>query len=215
MNKSENINEIAMALAKMQATLTGAIKDANNPFFHANYADLESIWQSIRKPLTDNGLAIVQVGGFEGDKYTLITMLTHTSGQWISGSMAINPVKSDPQSLGSALTYMRRYGVAAIVGQVQVDDDGNVGSDKTKKTDVQVNPQGKPDRIESQAAMDLKDKTLITEPMAKRLFAIKSKVGMPDDVLKQGLEKLGVKSSKELNRKQYDYLVKEVENWKP
>lgn len=218
MNKSENINELATALSKMQASLHGAVKDAKNPFFNANYADLESIWESIRKPLTDNGLAIVQVGGFEGDKYTLITMLTHSSGQWISGAMTINPVKQDPQSLGSALTYMRRYGVAAIIGQVQVDDDGNGATippakkpvTKPSITNGPIPASNTPPVAQPGPAQEPK-RYPVTEAQIKRLFAIKNRVGMSDEVLKQGLEKMGLTSTKDLTRDQYDYLVKEVE----
>ena len=124
MQKSEEINELATALTKAQGGLEGAKMDGVNPFFKAKYATLASVWDACRKPLTDNGLSVVQtcsVGESEG--LILDTTLLHTSGQWISGELAIKPTKNDPQGIGSAITYARRYGLAAIIGICPEDDD--------------------------------------------------------------------------------------------
>ena len=129
MNTSNEINELATALAKAQAVMTGALKDANNPFFKSKYADLESVWQACRKPLTDNGLSVVQYGSLSGypDAATitpvLITRLLHSSGQWIEGIFPIRAKDDSPQAEGSGITYARRYGLAAMVGVYQTDDD--------------------------------------------------------------------------------------------
>ena len=60
MNQSESIAALAAALSKAQASITGALKDSANPFFKSKYADLASCWDACRKPLTDNGLAVIQ-----------------------------------------------------------------------------------------------------------------------------------------------------------
>ena len=60
MNRSETINELAAALAKAQGEMRPALKDAENPYFKSNYADLASCWDAVRVPLAKNGLAIVQ-----------------------------------------------------------------------------------------------------------------------------------------------------------
>ena len=122
--KSETIGALAAALAKAQAAVTGAVKDAANPFFKSKYADLESVWSACRKPLTDNGLAVVQTSRYTPDGLMLVTTLLHSSGEWISGEMPVLVKDNSPQAQGSGLTYARRYALAAIVGIYQTDDDG-------------------------------------------------------------------------------------------
>ena len=77
---------------------------------------------------------MTQTTGFQGDKFVLITTLIHTSGQWISGEYWLNPAKpNDPQALGSATTYARRYALSALVGVCsEEDDDGNAATQATK-----------------------------------------------------------------------------------
>ena len=131
MNQSESIANLAKALSTVQGKLTHAKKDSANPFFKSKYADLESVWDACRDLLAANGLAVAQFPGLysELDKsMSLTTILTHNSGEWISQEMSVPVTKPDAQGAGSALTYMRRYAVAAVVGVVQADDDGNAAS---------------------------------------------------------------------------------------
>ena len=129
--KSEQINELATALCAAQKQIKGAIKDANNPFFKSKYADLTSTWDACKDALTSNGLSVVQTISPDCSKpgtdlnlpMTLDTMLIHKSGQWISGSCPLINLKGDMQGLGSAISYARRYSLAAIVGVVTEDDD--------------------------------------------------------------------------------------------
>ena len=129
MHQSESIAKLATALSIVQGKLTYAKKDSANPFFKSKYADLESVWDACRDLLSDNGLAVVQLPGeyFEGTM-ALTTIITHSSGEWISQQMSLPVTKPDAQGAGSALTYMRRYALAAVVGVVQADDDGNAAS---------------------------------------------------------------------------------------
>lgn len=125
-NKSENINELAAALSKAQGQIMGAKKDSQNPFFKSNYADLASVWDAIREPLSKNGLAVIQtMEAAVGEETLLHTTLCHSSGQWIRGYLAIKAKDTSPQAQGSAITYARRYALAAIVGVAQIDDDAN------------------------------------------------------------------------------------------
>lgn len=128
--KSEKIGELAKALAKAQGDIKSAIKDATNPFFKSSYADLPAIVKACKEALAANGIAYVQAADFDGEAMWLETILMHTSDQWISGRYPIKPVKSDPQGVGSATTYARRYSLAAMVGVVaeNEDDDGNAAS---------------------------------------------------------------------------------------
>ena len=124
-NQSEQINELATALAKAQGEILRAIKDSANPFFKSKYADLSSVWNACRQPLSKNGLSIIQTFETEGETY-LITTLVHSSGQWIRSKLPILTVKKDAQEYGKAITYMRRYALSAIVGvSPDDDDDGN------------------------------------------------------------------------------------------
>lgn len=127
--QSVEIGELCKALAAAQSEIEGAVKDATNPHFKSRYADLASCMDAIRVPLSSRGLCYVQTTEI-GDPGRLIlaTTLMHASGQWIRGRISIRPVKDDPQGMGSALTYARRYGLCAIVGLAQIDDDGEAAS---------------------------------------------------------------------------------------
>ena len=131
MNSSATVKELATALAIVQGQLTFAKKDSKNPFFKSNYADLESVWDACRELLSANGLAIMQFpGDYVDGNMTLTTVMTHSSGEWVAQNMSLPVSKPDAQGAGSAITYMRRYALAAIVGVVQADDDGNSASEK-------------------------------------------------------------------------------------
>ena len=121
--RSDSIKEIATALAKAQAVLVGAVKDSVNPHFRNKYADLASCWDACRKALTSNGIAVVQMPEKDVIGYYVETLLTHSSGEWIASKCYIHLTKDDPQGLGSAITYARRYGLSAMVGICPEDDD--------------------------------------------------------------------------------------------
>ena len=130
MNKSDNINELATALAKAQGAMRFAIKDADNPFFKSKYADLSSIVEAIRDALSGNGLSYMQhLHPSEKHEVCVETVLLHASGQWVScGTLTVPVSKHDAQGFGSALTYARRYSLSAAVGVVADDDDGNAAA---------------------------------------------------------------------------------------
>lgn len=131
MNKSESIAALSAALSKAQGEMRGAVKDSANPFFKSRYADLASVIEAAREPLAKNGLAVIQLinetGGVE-------TVLTHSSGEWISSTIQLTPKTNSPQDMGSIISYGRRYSYAAIVGLAQVDDDAETAMGRTSKT---------------------------------------------------------------------------------
>ena len=139
MPQSDSIKELATALSKVQGELTYAKKDSANPFFKSRYADLESVWDACRSLLAKNGLSVIQMPGnyFEGRMW-LVTRLCHNSGEWIEQEMSVPVTKADPQGAGSALTYMRRYALAAFVGIVQADDDGNTAVGVKEPTNLKA-----------------------------------------------------------------------------
>lgn len=137
--QSEQINELVSALSKAQGIMNGAMKDSKNPYYDSKYADLNSVWTACREALSKNGLAVIQVMQNVNDQLMLVTTLGHSSGQWMKSFLPIN-ISSEPEvdkygkpkkknqlhALGSALTYLRRYALAAIVGVApDEDDDGN------------------------------------------------------------------------------------------
>lgn len=130
MNKSEQINELAGALALAQAELENAKKTSNNPHFKSKYADLAEVLDTVRPVLAKHGLSFVQFPGYahEPKVVAVETILMHKSGQFISGTVAAPVTKPDAQGVGSAITYCRRYSLAAVVGIAQEDDDGNEAS---------------------------------------------------------------------------------------
>ena len=126
MLKSEQINELAAALAKAQGQIEGAKKSSSNPFFKSKYADLAECWNTCREALTANGISVIQMPEEinENGRLNITTMLAHSSGQYISSTLTMTVTKLDPQAIGSAITYGRRYALAAMVGLSQEDDDG-------------------------------------------------------------------------------------------
>lgn len=140
MNQSENINELASALSKVQGKMKAAEKNNINPFHKNKYADLSSVWDTIRVVMSENGLCLLQYGDvLEGRGLTLVTMLCHSSGQWIKSFLPLKPSKDDSQGIGAAMTYMRRYALCALLGVVadeDLDDDGETacGRGKNQKT---------------------------------------------------------------------------------
>jgi hypothetical protein len=124
MTTSEQTGELAAALAKAQSEMGAATKDAANPFFKSRYADLNSIWEAARGPLTKNGIAVLQSPSADGARVTVATRFLHSSGQWIQGEVSATAKDASPQSVGSAITYLRRYALQSFAGVATADDDG-------------------------------------------------------------------------------------------
>jgi len=122
--ESESIGELAEALAKAQGEMT-LVKEHQSSHY-GKYADLAEIIKTSRGPLSKNGLSVIQRVILRGDTHVLLTRLCHKSGEWIESAMHLNPAKKDIQSMGSEITYVRRYSLCSIVGitSSQDDDDG-------------------------------------------------------------------------------------------
>lgn len=147
MKMSEQTNELFKAFSKFQGELENATKNAVNPGVKNKYADLAECINTAKKPLADNGLGVTQMIGTSEGKQTLITMLTHSSGQFISSEFVMADAvlmggagKNPVQALGSAITYQRRYAYAAIIGMAQEDDDGNANT-KLRSNQQRTNNQ--------------------------------------------------------------------------
>jgi hypothetical protein len=143
---SESIKNIGEALAKAQAQIQGAEQDGDNPLFRSTYTTLTSVWNACRKALTDQGISVIQSPYSKGQYVTVTTMLLHASGEWIRGVLTLEaiPMRVDkeadkritPQSVGSAITYARRFALASMVGVAPAeDDDANTASNPAEAKD--------------------------------------------------------------------------------
>lgn len=140
MEKSSSIKNLAAALILFHTKVDSIKKDANNPFFKSKYASLSNILEHIQIPLAEAGLSFVQVPTGEGG---LTTILMHAdSGEFVTGEYIMRPAKSDPQSIGSAITYQRRYALCAVLGlNIEEDDDGNAGTGKGAQSKKEEKPE--------------------------------------------------------------------------
>lgn len=137
---SEQINEIAKAICKAQESMTFAKKDGYNPHFKSNFADLASVISALKEPFAKAELSYTQI---VSDDH-LVTMLMHSSGQWIKSKLKIMVTKNDAQGFGSGLTYARRYALSAIAGIAQDDDDANGACEPVNTPQAQQQTPQKP-----------------------------------------------------------------------
>lgn len=177
MTRTDSIIELIGALAKAQAAFPPIIKDVNNPAFNKKYADLAGVIEATRKPLTDNGLAIIQTVRSNTEKRCIIieTTLAHVSGQLISETLEMPSEDWKAQKLGSAITYCRRYAYQGIVGVApqDEDDDGNNASDQggSKKNKYEAAKVRTEKAMESAPAPEVQSVILITPDQTERLKA--------------------------------------------
>jgi hypothetical protein len=131
MKTSDNIDQIATALAAAQAAMPNAAFNRINPHFKSQYADLAAIREATLPALTKNGLSIVQATCLTAVGFVLFSRLMHKSGQWVEAEYPITI--GTPQSMGSQLTYGRRYLWSALTGvAADEDDDAEVAEEAAK-----------------------------------------------------------------------------------
>lgn len=130
MKTSPEIDALAGSLAKAQAKIKNAAFNKVNPHFKSKYADLAAIRDAVLPALTENGISLAQGTVVGGAFLVVTTRLMHSSGQWIESEYPITNDTNKPQAMGSALTYARRYSLAAICGIAsEEDDDANAAQD--------------------------------------------------------------------------------------
>lgn len=131
MRTSDQINELAAAMAKAQGALKPAVKDALNPHYQSKYADIASVWDVCRNALPPNGLTVWQDVTNAESSIAVTTRIIHVSGQWVEfGPLIVPVIKQDAHGVGSACSYGKRYSLSAAVGVVaeEEDDDGNAST---------------------------------------------------------------------------------------
>jgi hypothetical protein len=129
METSSSITKIAAALLSAQQKMGNAIKDAKNPFFKSKYADLNSVREATLPHLHEAGISVLQPHVIVNGKQYVRTLFLHSSGEYMAGDTEVVCAKqNDPQALGSAISYARRYGLQSMANIGAEDDDGERGS---------------------------------------------------------------------------------------
>ena len=130
------------AMAAAQGDMGAVLKDAVNPHFKSKYADLATVCDAVIPALNKHGIAVIQAPAMNGNRVTLETILAHKGGAYMRTVLEIAPTKTDPQGVGSAITYARRYALQSVAGVAPEDDDGNAASQPAKKNASQVKKGG-------------------------------------------------------------------------
>lgn len=152
---SEQIDQIASALADAQADLGIVFKHSQNDAFGSKYADLARVWEAFQRVGPRHGLSVVQMPGhYDASVRTMVmsVKLMHNSGQWLGGDMSMPLSRGDAHAYGSACTYARRYSLAAMIGICPHDDDGNEASGIVAAPPARKPfPQAFPERVSGRA----------------------------------------------------------------
>lgn len=139
MNRSEKISEITAAILKIKKAAIKVPKKGENPYYNSKYAALDDVLNALRSPLLDNGLLVMQ----HPEEHHLTTLIVHpSSGEWIESRANLIMTRNDPQALGSAITYMRRYALCSIFFLEMEDDDANTASTPVAENTKTASSQG-------------------------------------------------------------------------
>jgi hypothetical protein len=152
---SESVKSIAPAFLKAQEQMGAAKKGESNPFFKSKYADLSAVLEASKQALNENGISILQphvtvFNPVTGEEVHFVeTKLIHESGEFYSSRTKIVVAKDkDPQALGSAISYARRYGLQSLISLPAEDDDAenamNRSTTSFSKKSSKVTPASKP-----------------------------------------------------------------------
>lgn len=203
MDRNEN-NNLAAALCKAQSELKHALKDSMNPHFKNKYASLTAVLDAVLPVLNKNGIVVTQPIKIRNDGSAVLeTIFTHSSGQsWVSECPLLNP-KGDMQGLKSAVSYARRLSLEAMSGTGEEDDDGE---------GTRVEGEGAVLPITQTKYRAAPSSSVITEPQAKRMWAIAKSKNASEAQLREIVTGHGFQSSKEITRDAYDEIIKEIES---
>lgn len=181
--RSESIVNLAKSLAAAQGEMHNPKKDTPNTFFKSLYADLAAVRDCVIPVLSKHKLAVTQLITEHDEKPACITILMHESGEFIETTMYLRPVKQDPQGIGSASTYARRYQLQSIAGvAAEADDDGNAASGHTngngnghaKKTAAPVQDEAPDTELVNELTQQLQAcETLVEIEAARQILTLK------------------------------------------
>lgn len=205
---SPTYGKLALALSKAQGVMAGAKKDATNPHLKSKYADLASVWDACREPLSNNELAVVQMPEADGKRVRLRSMLIHSSGEFLETTAEAEAKDASPQSIGSVLTYLRRYTLAAMVGIAPEDDDGEAAQPNRPQAQ-----QAKQQPAKQQPTAQGPKPAAVTKPdeaaeLRKHLGELIQREGFDPKAIKAWCETKGYPdSSAKMNAEQLTHLI--------
>jgi hypothetical protein len=191
MNMEHGNAALFAALAQAQGAVENATKGSINPHFKSRYADLAEVLNTVRPVFSAYGLGILQSSAFDGATVSVTTTITHKDGGYVSSTASCVPAKFDAPGIGACTTYLRRYGLAAMTGVAQEDDDGNAASGRpSQPADNSRQPADnarQPDR--SQAA-----RAFVTESI-KAIGSLKTETALDDWYAENALKLARLKES--------------------
>lgn len=180
--RSDSIAAFAAALAKAQGMMSNAAKDSANPFFKSKYADLASVWDAIREPLSKNNIAVIQVARSTPEGVEVETALVHgETGEMVSEVLRVPVAKHDVQGVGSAITYARRYALQTMCGVAPDDDDGNAAANSQRyagNNSVEANTTTREQRAATPQVPQEPVKVYCTPQQKDAMTAISQELGL-------------------------------------
>lgn len=232
MRCSATIEALTVALAKAQGQFpaiekdkTARIQTKSGTTYSYSYADLASILAAVRKPLSDNALAIMQPIKVNGRTVSVTTVLAHSSGQWVADELDM-PIgdSTDARSLASAVTYARRYGLIALLGIAPAEEDDDGAQATTEKAPVSIAPpwaEKPPAYVETlkqalKAGPVPKSAAFITEPQRRLLFATAADHGWTKEQLKTFLVRgFGIESTTQIPPIKFEEILDHIARESP
>lgn len=190
--QSNEINEIAKALAEFQQVVKDAKLDSVNPHFKSKFSSLSAIYAACRPLMGKYGLSFTHIVEPNGEGMLVSTLLMHSSGQWIKSSMPVHVDHSKPQAVGSGISYGRRYTLAAIVGISDTEDDD--------ANEAQNNPAPKPET----KYLTKEQKNILAEALNEDSY----------EWFYENLKKIGFASLDVVPEEKFKGLMKSIENKK-
>lgn len=150
---SEEVDKLIVDLIGLLNEQDDPLKDTTNPAFKSKYADLDAVFRVTRKICAAHRFGLLQAVLDSSSSLVIVrTVLIHASGQWIATDINLPVMKGDPQGIGSAITYAKRYGAQILTGRASEDDDGNAAS---KKPTTPATPAAEVKKITEAQALEI------------------------------------------------------------
>lgn len=180
--QSENINEIAKAVAEFQGELSildfdktakikGTSKQNRDYEYSYKYMSLANLRAKTKQLLKEHELAVIQQTSFDNGQFAVVTTLVHSSGQWFRGFYPLGFNPNDPQTTGGGVTYVKRYAMAAILGIVADDDDDGQGANisrQLKQEAAAAKQQEIADKLRREKEMEIAQRKFTIESSLER-----------------------------------------------
>lgn len=206
------LSTLAQALVAAQKDMPKVEKDGRNPHFRSEFVTLDNLLDHVRPVLNKHGIAVVQLPAEIGGAPALTTTLIHgATGETIAATMPLVLAKNDMQGVGAAITYARRYMLAAALGIAEgEDDDGNQASTPSPKAATPSRAATPPTPEPEQGFQP--PAQVISEAQLRRLWAIVREKGVPETWVKDQIQQIaGVDTSKEIPRDKYDQVIAAIQ----